>query len=103
LNESLFHTHRFHFREYAVQVTLTGPDDLGYWFLTDSDGNSFPFIECHEDHPTAAAMLGWVLPEDLEDEEEIIQNALDWLLDHTGDDFKAPAHVAVYFNELYEE
>ena len=86
-----------------MKVTLEGPDDLGFWFLADDEGNSFPFIECHEDHPTAAAMLGWKRPEDILDEEDIIMDALDWLMDHTGDDFKAPAHVKEYFKQLDEE
>jgi len=86
-----------------MKVTLMGPDDSGYWYLTDDEGNSFPFIECHEDHPTAAAMLGWKRPKDILDEEDIIMDALDWLMDHTGEDFKAPAHVKEYFKQLDEE
>ena len=38
-----------------MKVTLMGPDDLGYWFLDDENGNSFPSVERHEDHPQAAA------------------------------------------------
>lgn len=30
-------------------------------------------------------------------------DALDWLMYHTGDDFKAPAHVKDYFKQLDEE
>lgn len=81
-----------------MQVTLMGPDDLGHWFLTDSDGDTFPFVECHEDH-LKAALLGWDQPEGIEGEAAIM-DALDWLLDRTGDDFDAPAHVAAFFHQI---
>lgn len=86
-----------------MEVTLMGPDDLGYWFLTDDEGNNFPFITRHEDHPNAAAMLGWEQTEGIEDEEAIIMDALDWLNEHTGEEFTAPSHIAAYFDQLYNE
>lgn len=86
-----------------MQVTLSGPDDLGYWFLSDQDGNSFPLVERHEDHPAGAAMLGWKTPEGDNDAEQIIQDALDWLMDHTGEDFNSPKHVADYFKEMTDD
>ena len=86
-----------------MQVSLEGPNDLGFWFLSDEDGNSFPFITSHEDHPIAAAMLGWKQPERLEDQEEIIMDALDWLMENTGEIFEAPQQVGEYFKELYNE
>ena len=80
-------------------VTLMGPNDSGAWVLTDEDGNSFPFVTSHEDHLNAA-MLGWDRPIGIDDEEAIM-DALDWLMDHTGEDFDAPRIVAEYFKELY--
>jgi hypothetical protein len=82
-------------------VTLMGPDDLGTWVLTDDDGNSFPFVASHEDHLNAT-MLDWDRPTGIDDE-EAIRNALDWLLEHTGEDFDAPEIVAQYFDQLYNE
>lgn len=82
-------------------VALMGPDNLGCWFLTDDDGNSYPFVTSHEDHLNAA-MLGWDRPVGIDDEEAIM-DALDWLLEHTGEDFDAPEIVAQYFDQLYSE
>jgi hypothetical protein len=82
-----------------MKVTLAGPDDLGYWFLTDENGISLPLIERHEDHPKGSALLGWNAPEGVTDEEEIIQDALDWLMVHTGEDFEASAQVTDFFRE----
>jgi len=84
-----------------MQVTLMGPDDLGNWFLTDEEGNSFPFVTSHEDH-LKAAMLGWERHVGIDDEEAII-DALDWLLEHNGEDFAAPNFVSEYFEELYAD
>lgn len=84
-------------------VTLAGPDDLGFWFLDDENGNSFPLVERHEDHPAAAALFGWKAPEGITDKKAIIHDAIDWLTDHAGEDFEAPQHVVEYFRELNEE
>lgn len=84
-------------------VTLAGPDDLGFWFLDDENGNSFPLVERHEDHPAAAALFGWKAPEGVTDKKAIIHDAIDWLTDHAGEDFEAPQHVVEYFRELNEE
>lgn len=86
-----------------MRVTLMGPGELGHWFLTDNDGNSFTLVEHHEDHPAGASMLGWTTPKGITDEEEIIQDALGWLMDHTGEDFDAPAEVADFFREFEDE
>ncbi len=83
-----------------MKVTLMGPDDLGYWFLTDEDGNAFPLVERNEDHPAAAVLFGWTAPEDITDEEAIIQDALNRLMDCIGDEIEAPAHVAEFFQQL---
>jgi len=76
-----------------------GSDDLGGWVLTDDDGNSYPFVTSHEDHLNAT-MLGWDRPNGIDDEDAIM-NALDWLMEHTGEDFDAPQMVIEYFGELY--
>lgn len=86
-----------------MRVTLMGPGELGHWFLTDNDGNSFPLVEHHEDHPAGAALLGWKPPKGVTDQEEIFDSALDWLMDHTGEDFTAPPHVADFFRQLNED
>lgn len=83
-----------------MRVTLCGPDDLGYWFLDDENGNSFALVERHEDHPAAAALFGWTAPKGVKDEERIIESALDWLNDHIGDEIEAPPVVVAYFREL---
>lgn len=83
-----------------MKVTLVGPNDLGYWFLDDENGDSFPLVERHEDHPAAATLFGWTAPEGVTDEEEIIQDALEWLMDHISDEFAAPKHVEAFFKEL---
>jgi hypothetical protein len=86
-----------------MNVTLMGPDDLGRWYLADDEGNSFPLVERHEDHPKGSALLGWNAPEGVTDQEEIIDSALDWLMSHTGEDFTAPPHVAEFFRQLNED
>lgn len=82
-------------------VTLMGPDNLGYWFLTDEEGISYPFVASHEDHLNAV-LLGWDRPAGINDQEAIL-NALEWLMEHTGEDFVAPQIVVEYFKELYAE
>ena len=86
-----------------MRVTLMGPDDLGRWYLADHNGNSFPLVEHHEDHSKGAALLGWNAPERVTDQEKIIDIALDWLMDHTGEDFNAPAQVTDFFREFEDE
>lgn len=86
-----------------MQVTLMGPGDLGHWFLTDDLGNSFPLIERHKDHPKGAVSLGWNPPKGFTDEEELINASIDWLTDHSGEDFEAPKHVVQYFEQLYKD
>ena len=88
--------------EDSMKVTLVGPDELGFWFLHDENGNAYPFVERHADHPAAAALLGWTAPEGVTDEEETIDNAIDFLMDKSGEDFEAPNHVAKFFQELEE-
>jgi len=86
-----------------MNVTLTGPDDLGYWFLTDDNGNSFPLVERHEDHPAAAALIGWKAPKGVTGEAALIDSAIDFLMAKTGEDFRAPKHVVEFFKKLEAE
>lgn len=86
-----------------MKVELTGPDDLGFWYLTNADGNFFPLVETHEGHPAAAALFGWLAREGIEDREAIIQDALVFLMDHIGDEIEASKEVVDYFSELEEE
>lgn len=86
-----------------MKVTLMGPSDLGQWYLVDDEGNSYPVVQRHEDHPAAAALFGWSRPEGVTDEEEIIQDALAWLNEHISDEITAPDHVEAFFRELQED
>lgn len=86
-----------------MRVTLMGPGELGRWFLTDDHGNSFTLVTRHEDHSKGATLLGWNAPEGVTDQEEIIDSALDWLMNHTGEDFEAPPQVAEFFRQLNED
>lgn len=87
-------------QEYQMKVWLMGPDGLGYWFLDDENGYSFPLVERHEDHPKAAQIFGWTAPEGVTDEEAIIQDALDWLMENIGEAIEAPQEAATFFREL---
>jgi hypothetical protein len=86
-----------------MKVELAGPDDLGYWFLVDGDGNSFPLVESHEAHPAAATLFGWEAPEGVTDEEEIIDSAIDYLMENIGEEIEAPKEAVEYFRELNED
>ena len=86
-----------------MRITLMGPDDIGFWFVTDENGRSFPLVERHEDHSKGATLLGWNAPEGVTDQEEIIDSALDWLMEHSGDDFLASAQVTDFFRECEDE
>src|SRR5437660_11551119 len=90
-------------KEKPMKVTLVGPDELGYWFLHDENGNSYPFVKRHADHPAAAALFGWTAPEGVTDEEELIDSAIDFLMDKSGEDFEAPKDIADFFRELGNE
>ena len=54
-------------------------------------------VERHEDHPTAAAQLGCNAPKGVTDEAALIDSAIDFLMENTGEDFKAPKHVVAFF------
>jgi hypothetical protein len=71
-----------------------------FWFLEDEDGIAFPLVERHEDHPAAATLFGWTAPEGVTDQEEVIQDALDWLMDCIGDEIEAPKEAAQFLREL---
>lgn len=86
-----------------MKVELAGPDDLGHWFLVDGDGNSFPLVERPEDHPAAATLFGWKPPKRIIDEEKIIDAAIDFLMDHIGDEIETPRHVVEFFEKLKAE
>ncbi len=86
-----------------MKVELTGPDDLGFWYLTNAHGDAFPLVESHEAHPSAASLFGWQAPKDVEDPEAIIQDSLAWLMVHIGDEIEAPKEAVAYFNELNAE
>jgi hypothetical protein len=76
---------------------------LGHWFLVDRDGNAYPLVQRHEDHPKAAALFGWKPPKRITDEEKIIDAAIDFLMDHIGDEIEAPKEAVEYFRQLHED
>jgi len=86
-----------------MKVTLTGPDDLGYWFLHDEDGNAYPLVECWRDHLAAASLFGWTAREEAKDENEMIEDARLWLLEHIADEIEAPKDVVEFFLKLQED
>ena len=86
-----------------MKVTLMGPDDMGFWFLTNDNGDSFPLVESHEDHPAAAALLGWNALQGVTGEEVLIDSAIDFLMENTGEEFKAPKHVVEFFKKMEAE
>lgn len=86
-----------------MKVELAGPGDLGHWFLVDRDGNAYPFVARHEDHPAAAALFGWTAPEGVADKEELIDNAIDFLMENIGEEIEAPKEAVEYFRELNED
>ncbi len=83
-----------------MKLSLAGPDELGRWVLHSPDGLAYPLVERHEDHVPAAKLFGWSHARGITDEEEVIQDALDWLMDHISDEIEAPAHVVEFFREL---
>ena len=86
-----------------MKVELAGPGDLGHWFLVDRDGNAYPLVKRHEDHLKAAALFGWKAPDGIADEEEIIDSAIDFLMDNISEEIEAPQEVADYFRELEKD
>jgi hypothetical protein len=84
-------------------ATLMGPDDLGYWFLTDDDGISFPLVQRRADLPGAASLFGWKAPEGMEDRDDLAENARLWLMDHISDEIEAPKDVVEYFQQFGED
>ena len=86
-----------------MKVTLAGPTELGYWFLENEDGNAYPLVERHEDHPKAAALFGWTAPKGVTDEEALIDSAIDFLMENIGEEIEAPNEAVEYFLELEED
>jgi hypothetical protein len=74
-----------------MKVSLAGPDELGYWFLHDENGNAYPFVERHQDHAAAATLFGWKAPEGVTDDEELINSAIAFLMDCISDEIEVPA------------
>ncbi len=81
-------------------VTLVGPDDQGCWFLHDEAGNNFCLVRDRIGY-SASALIGWTASEDVTDEEVIIQEALDWMMEHF-DDFEAQPQIEAIFRELHQ-
>jgi hypothetical protein len=81
-----------------TKLTLMGPDDQGFWYLVDATGRDFRIVEQLEDHPVAAKLFGWVTPDESADD-EAIEDAREFLLEHVGDEVIAPPHIASRFME----
>ena len=67
-----------------MKLTLTGPTIEGFWFLEDQDGKSWQVVERWADHPGAAALFGWVAPEDAADDEQA-EAAREFLMERIGE------------------
>lgn len=78
-----------------MKVCLSGPDDLGYWFLEDEDGSSFELVTTEAELVPAAALFGY--------KGNDVNEAREWLEDFIGEKIDAPADAEAYFNDLYEE
>lgn len=81
-------------------VTLCGPDDLGHWFLHDCYGNALSIVNQWKDHLTAAELFGWKCPAEILDQEEVIQEAREWLMENIGKEIAAPPHIEAQFKDL---
>ena len=79
-----------------MKVTLMGPDDQGFWYLTDASGRDFRIVDRWEDHPAAAKLFGWN-PIDEVIDDEVIESAREFLLDHVGEEIVASLHIAQHF------
>jgi len=77
-----------------------GPGDSGHWFLCDEHGNNWRIVEGWSDYAPAAELLGWT-PDGADD--ELARNAHDFLLDHIGEKFAVPQHVADHFREMQDQ
>ena len=86
-----------------MKVELTGPDDLGHWFLSDSDGNAYPLVTGFGEQRAAAALFGWKVPLEITNETHITHLAIEYLMDHIGDEIVAPPDAAAYLWEFSEE
>jgi len=92
-----------------MEVTLMGPDDEGRWHLADCNGIDFCIVQKPDDHPYAAKLFGWVPCDECEADgtadcahkssDEMIEEAREFLTEHTGEEITAPRHIAEYFEE----
>jgi len=59
-----------------MKVALSGPDDLGYWYLEDANNsNVYKFVRKTADLFSAARLFGWNPKED----EAVLEAAEQWL------------------------
>ena len=65
-----------------------GPDDHGFWYLSDSTGKSTTIVEHWDDHESAASLLGFQVPKACAKERN--EKALDFLLSNIGAEFEVP-------------
>lgn len=78
-----------------MQLTLQGPDELGFCVLTDDDGNTYPLVTKTEDYLSAAKLFGWT--------GGTIDEAIEFVTEMNGEDIEAPPHIEEYFLSLYAE
>ena len=83
-----------------MRLTLMGLDDSGHWYLCDEHGKDWRIVEGFNDYVPAAQLLGWM---PVGSEHELAQNALAFLMDHIGEEFTVPKHVADYFREMQQD
>jgi len=78
-----------------MELTLEGPDDLGFCVLTDEDGNTYPLVTKTEDYLYAAKLFGWT--------GGTIDEAIDYVTEMSGEVIEAPPDIEEYFQSLYAE
>ena len=82
-----------------------GPDDSGFWYLTDCTGESWPVVERWKHHPFAKSLFGWTpcpcgKTDGTVDCEhftayEMIDDARLYLWDHNGEEITPPYHITL--------
>jgi len=81
-----------------MKITLMGPDDQGFWYLSDYSGRDFRIVERWEDHAYAAKLFGWSPSSELLTTDELNEEAREFLMEHISDDITAPCHIAEHFD-----
>ena len=95
-----------------MKVVLTGPDDQGFFYLTDYHLRDYRIVEKWEHYAGAAMLFGWVpcpcgktngtFDCDHRTVDEMAEEARDFLMEHVGEEIEAPLHIQSFFDEWDE-